>query len=765
MINLFKLNDIEIKKFLIVVLSVQAAIWGLIGLQAIGLDIPFIRQAVGLVYLSFIPGILILRVLKLHELSTAKTLCYTIGLSIASVTFVGLSVNLLGLAFGFSHPLTITPLAIALTILVLTLCALSYKRDSGFSASSFIAMKDILAPPTLFFLLIVLLSILGAFLVTFYHSNVLLLLLMVLIASVVAFVSFNKFIPTKWYPMAVFMISLALIYHKSLISSYLSSSDVLLENYFCQLTLLNMCWDPSAAHAYSTMLSDTTLPATYSLFLNLDSAWIFKAIYPIFFSLVPLTLYQAYHKQVGSRVAFLAAFLVMIPAGFSGLGAFLAKMLIAELFFALLLLLMVDKKMNSVKRATLAIVFATSLIVSHYGLTYTYMIFYLFLPLPIVYGLYVLRRERRRKLLPLALFAVLFLVMATAWGTYAGAGSIFEILTGAGKTMVGGVTTAGEAIFGGGVTPIAPTVPTVAESGPLTPFGIEMATQKLLGLVPMASWEHRIIWLLYWITGFFIMVSAIRCLIATVKRERLSLELEFIAVALGSLMSLLACVAIPYFSINTMGVWRFYQLSLFCLAPLCILGAEASFSFIARLFKLASETRTVFMMALVPIVLMSFFLFENGFVYEVTGCAEPSSVPLSMERMKQSDHLQTKVGYELSHMDEQDVLSARWLAQVRDPNMGVYSGRIPRTHVLPGYGMIFPAKQLYFPPQIKGDAYIYLSRMNVVDDLLLAPNWAALAEEAPGIFAYETSELLPYLGDKIYTNGGSAIYMNRDRMR
>jgi hypothetical protein len=42
--NLFQMNDWEIKKFLKVILTIQLAMWGVIGLDAIGLQIPIIRQ-------------------------------------------------------------------------------------------------------------------------------------------------------------------------------------------------------------------------------------------------------------------------------------------------------------------------------------------------------------------------------------------------------------------------------------------------------------------------------------------------------------------------------------------------------------------------------------------------------------------------------------------------------------------------------------------------------------------------------------------------
>ena len=87
--NPFQMNDWEIERFLKVVLAIQFALWAVIGLDAVGLQIPILRQFIGFIYLTFIPGILILCVLKLHKLGNIETLLYTVGLSLASLMFTG----------------------------------------------------------------------------------------------------------------------------------------------------------------------------------------------------------------------------------------------------------------------------------------------------------------------------------------------------------------------------------------------------------------------------------------------------------------------------------------------------------------------------------------------------------------------------------------------------------------------------------------------------------------------------------------------------
>jgi uncharacterized membrane protein len=75
------LNDWEIEKCLRLTLAILVAAVGLVGLAAPGFDISIPGQIVGSVFLTLIPGILILRILKIHNTS----LICSIGLSLAFV--------------------------------------------------------------------------------------------------------------------------------------------------------------------------------------------------------------------------------------------------------------------------------------------------------------------------------------------------------------------------------------------------------------------------------------------------------------------------------------------------------------------------------------------------------------------------------------------------------------------------------------------------------------------------------------------------------
>ena len=275
--------------------------------------------------------------------------------------------------FGVSGPISITPLIITIRILVLILCILSYVRDKDFSDPSFIDVGDILSPPVLFLCLIPFLAVFGTYLMNFYQTNIIQIFLIIIIAIIVVLIAFDKFISRNLYPLAVFAIAIALLYHRSLISMYLWGADIHVEYYLGNLVKMNSIWDPMVPGNCNAMLSVVMLGPIFSDLCGMNLAWFYKIIYPLLFSLVPLSLYLVFQKQTDDKIAFLSCFFFMVSSGFLGWMLWLPRQGIAELFLVLLILLMIDKNMHKAKRSFLFIVFGISLAVSHYGLSYIYM--------------------------------------------------------------------------------------------------------------------------------------------------------------------------------------------------------------------------------------------------------------------------------------------------------------------------------------------------------------------------------------------------------
>ncbi len=718
------------KRLLIIVLAIPLAILGLIGLQAVGLSVPFIRQVVGFVCLSFIPGILILRALRVSRLSMAETLCYGVGLSLAAVIITGFLVNMIGRALGVSQPLTATNLIIGLTILVFALFWAGYGRGERVSETTF-NWRELLSPSLLFLLLIPLLSILGTLVINYYADNTLLLVLVPVIALIALLVALKKFIPERWYGLAIFVISLALIYHKSLVSMYVVGPDVNVELYYTRLTLLNSFWDPGISHVYNAMLGITILPANYSLAMNIDAAWVFKAVFPLFFALSPLALYQAFVKQTDSRSAFLAVFFFISLTAFANIAMSVTKMALACLFLALIVLLLTDNTIKQRDKIIMAALFSGCVIVSHYG---TALIFFFIL----LAGFLLLSMTRAGRKSPsfitIGFVALLYIILALAWFLAVGKGEVFKSFIDIGQRVFNSIVD----LFN------------FAAMNP--------QTQQVLNVAEAISWGENIRYYFYWITLLFIILGVIKLLITYIRYREIPLRLEYAVMSLPSL-AIIGAMILPYFS-QAMGSDRFLYIVLFFLSPFCILGGRAFFDFIIKPLRLLKiPLQNVGLTLLVVAVLIPYFLFNYGFVQEVSGDMPlaPLSVPLGLPRMQDSDDEMVKVRFYNTYSYEQEVIAAQWLSAERDPDIPVYTDYVS-AHPLASAGLMYPYNRVVYPPRDKPHRYMYLGYMAVVDELLSSRSSEDWARGTYGLKTYNAAEFLGLFGDKIYDNGGSAVY-------
>ena len=93
-------------------------------------DIAVARQVIGFLYLTFIPGFVIVKLLKQDNLGLAETVLFSVGLSLAFVMLVGFVVNELGLLVGIRQPLEPSLLVLVFSGFVLLGALACYFRDS-----------------------------------------------------------------------------------------------------------------------------------------------------------------------------------------------------------------------------------------------------------------------------------------------------------------------------------------------------------------------------------------------------------------------------------------------------------------------------------------------------------------------------------------------------------------------------------------------------------------------------------------------------------
>ena len=738
----FQMNDWEIRKFLTVILTIQLALWGAIGLDAICLQIPILRQFIGFIYLTFIPGILILRILKLHKLGNIETVLYTVGLSIATLMFAGLFMNTVYPLFGISRPISLVPLIITISVVVLILCILSYIRDKDFSDPSYIDTGEILSPPALFLCLLPFLSIFGTYLVNFYQTNILLMFLIVIIALIVILIAFDKFIPKNLYPLAVFVIAISLLYHASLISMYIWGWDIHYELYLTNLVKLNTIWDPTMYSSCNAMLSLVMLTPIYSIITDMSIAWVFKIIYPLLFALVPLGLYRVYQKQTSDKIAFLSCFFFVSIFTFYTEMLALARQQIAELFLVLLILVMIDKDMNKTARSFLFIVFGISLVVSHYGLSYIYVfclisawLILFFMDSPLMQKLdenFYSKFGRNKREKPVgnpissnaknrtisSTFVLLFITFALTWYMYLSSSSTFNSIVRIGGHMASSI---------------------------FTEFLSPEAAQGLdIIMTATVSPLHSVAKYLHLLSLFFIAVGIITLI---QKHREMKFEREYVAFSLITFGICIGGIALPYFA-SSLNTTRLYQITLIFLAPFCVIGGITVFRVLSRIVRVSWTNESVrSSLKVLSLFFVIFLLFNSGWVYEVAK-DRPGSISLSPY-------------VDSSCYDETEAIGAQWLSHFSYSSSTVYADTYGEMivrdwfHIDQRKRLLFdiPAKNIQ---QMQENAYIYLRSWNI------EKNEGAFVISAK--VKYVNFEDVPELHDmisrknKVYDNVGSQIF-------
>lgn len=671
------------------------------------LDIPVARQLLGFLYFTIIPGYIAVRLLKLEGIGKLETAIFSLGFSVAFLMLGGLLTNELCLRLGISRPLSLIPSMITLNGLVLLGEILIYLRsDDGMR---FVEEMTVLQSSTWLVMVLPILSITGA-LCAYVFGNNLILLAMILAISLVFIIGVvSKQLPSNFYPFALLMIAISLLFSATLVSKNLINfgSDLSLEYSLCQNTLKSAQWspisDPSLGR-FDPMLSITILPTIYSNLLNMDLNSVFKMLFPLIFSFVPLGLYQIWQKNLGKKNAFIATFLLVGQETFYTEMLGLGRQIIAELFFVLLLFIVLNTKIQQSKRIICYTILSAGLIMSHYAIA---VIFVFFIFLTYVF-LAITKRSGSKIRIGMVL---IFLVMMFSWYIFISGSAAFDNLLSYGNYVYGqlgqffNISSRGETVLVGLGIESAPTIWNLISRI----FGY--FTESLIAI------------------GFIGLIT---------RKVGLNFEKEDFILSSIAMAFLAALIIVPGLA-ATFNMTRFYHILLFFIAPLCVLGANL-------VTKPVSKRRGEFWaLTLLLVVLVPFFLFQTSFVFEVVR-SQSWSLPLSGYRMTAS---------ELSHFgytDDQSVLVAYWIhADVNFLQMPLYADRSSRA-LLISYGsipleVILPLSNVTV---ISGNDTVYLSSLNVISNTVVTAHYSCKLDE------------LTFLAnmDQVYSNGGNEIYSN-----
>jgi uncharacterized membrane protein len=210
-------------------------------------------------------------------------------------------------------------------------------------------------------------SFVGASLLNNGRSNVVLIGMFGLacLAIVIAVIRSRDIAPSA-FPALLFSISLGALWTYSLRSGTVFGWDIQQEFGTFLTTQAAAGWHIGAYRdAHSAMLSITTLPVTIAQLTGLSGAVIFKVVFPMLCSLLPVLLYYAYRQYAKRWVAFAAAVLTVVQTAYLQTFASSARQQLGVLFFALLMFALLYKPLAERPRQWLTVVGICGVVVSH----------------------------------------------------------------------------------------------------------------------------------------------------------------------------------------------------------------------------------------------------------------------------------------------------------------------------------------------------------------------------------------------------------------
>ncbi|MGD6851700.1 MAG: DUF2206 domain-containing protein [Candidatus Bathyarchaeia archaeon] len=668
-------------------------------------NIPFARQIIGFLYLTFVPGFAIQRLLRL-KLSRVESALFDVGLSLAFLMGLGFLLNTIAPAIGLTKPLNLNFILALTSVFVITALILR-RQDTYKTLKTFYNIKKSLP----------LLAVLGAILAlsvtgglsASYNSDASTYITLTMLGSVAALIAvvalFRKSISPSHYPLIVFGLALALLLNVSLFSQYLVGFDIFAEYSLFSNTLNNHYWSSAFQSSYNAMLSVTILPTMYSVVLDLSGTWLFKVIYPAIFAFVPLGLFMLFKLKMSREVAFFSVvFFISNVAFFTDLTQ-LARQMIGEVFYVLLLLTLFSDKIRGNSKWVLFAAFSSALIVSHYSLAYVF-----FASIAAVWIIGALQKRQVKAVS--GSMVILFGVMTFAWFINTSSGAAFNNLLMAVESVRAHLS----------FDFFEP-----ASRG-------TQVIQAIGGNAGVTSLWHSIGRVQFYIVEGLTIIGFLAALLQ--KRLKI-LNDDFKILIFCNLLILALCVILPNFA-ATFTASRFYQVALVLIAPLCVLGGLAALKFLTR-----NRIKRKYLIATLAIlVLVPFFLFQTGFVYEIVQ-DDTISLPLSAYRLKPLELAQRGVvtGYE--------VAGANWLTKNQNASNPVYAD--VTSYSLFGYANITNGAPLAPQFTASSGSYVYLNQYNIREGVIL---------QYSGGQTFNLSEMSPALAslNSVYSAGDCEIY-------
>jgi len=654
--------------------------------------------------LIFLPGFVILGLLKLKDIHWLDGLLYAVGLSLVFDIIVGLVLNFGLPLFGIAKPISALPVTLAWVVATLVFVGLIYRYGNRITQPYYFRMS--------------------------------------------------------WWnlsPLLIYAVSVFFIYQMTLPTANLMGSDVHLEYYYANQTIMNGYWNVSSPVPVNTCLPIVILLPVFSILTKVDAMWIFKAVQPLLFALLPLVLYRIYRMQFGHVVATLAVvFFITLPS-FTMDVVQLVRQQYAMLFFALVALLLVDRRINIWVKSALAVVFGVGVIVSHYGLGMGF-VGYIFLVtvlvallkakwIQVAWQWMTMQKEklptdflswRHRTWIPLSVLCVVSIGFMLAYFSKTATGvniaSVIGVPVNIVKALIAGANYTSDQ----------------REILLQTTIGFDFMGASILGKV----W--RILQYTVeacFIIGFFRMVM---CPLSFGK-----ITVSYFAFVVASIAIFGGMYVLPTISYGA-GATRIFGIVMMFVAPIFVYGIGVVARGIVRLIKLMNfkvQWRQYYVTVAFGCLLLPYFLFNNGIVFEAIKSDEIGHVDIPFSVAWSSYRLDMT-----SRFAPEDLAAMKWVKDKVSIEYPIYADGHSEKLVIQNF-YIYSGEGQSICRKPKG--YVFLRKWNV-DHQTLAFGSGYGCRESVSWDTFEcggvkTMQYVLENGTVVYDNGARIIFVDGER--
>jgi uncharacterized membrane protein len=324
-------------------------------------------EALLVAVLLVVPGIMLLRALRIPSKAVAEFPIYVPCASLVVLLGSGLVVDLVGPFVGVTQPIRAVPMLIGLESTCILLLASSVKAPCPIQWH-----RPSRSAAALWSLVLPLIAAAGALRLNNGYGNGVALIalfgsLLLLVFSVVAASRLDKMQSALF----LYSIGLALMWSFSLRGDLVYGFDIAAEYNALHQTVSSGVWH--TAHygdAYGAMLSVTVMPAELHALSGVSALLVFKLIYPVIGALFPVGVFGLARRLLPRHWAFAAAGLVVVQSTFFQELPALARQEIALSLFVALVAAVLDGRISRYSQAALVALLALAMVVSHYSTTY-----------------------------------------------------------------------------------------------------------------------------------------------------------------------------------------------------------------------------------------------------------------------------------------------------------------------------------------------------------------------------------------------------------